>query len=102
MTAAEKEKIKTAKDLGKYILRYKTTVRKAAAHFKLSKSTAHVRITELKRYDIDLYDKVHAILKDNWDDRAYRGARGLWGNKIKHSKKEVLVTNEENPESINN
>ena len=86
------EKHIEAYKMAEYIIKNKATIRDTAKHFKTSKSTVHYRITDMKNYDRDLYNQVHDILQFNWDEKSYRGAVGLWGDKIKHSKRKECKT----------
>ncbi len=59
---------------GKYIIETGATVRDAASHFNVSKSTVHKDVTErLKNIDKDLYEKVRAVLDVNLSERHIRG-----------------------------
>ncbi len=54
----------------------KTTIRKAAAKFGISKSTAHSDLTViLPEIDRALYEEVRKLLDLNWNERYYRGGR---------------------------
>jgi len=58
----------------KYILETNATVRAAAAHFSVSKSTVHKDVTErLKDTDIELFEKVRKVLDKNLSERHMRG-----------------------------
>ena len=60
--------------LGEYIAENNCTVRAAAAHFNLGKSTVHKDVTErLKDADPALWDKVRKILDYNLSVRHLRG-----------------------------
>ena len=70
---------------GKYIIDTNSTVRAAAAHFSISKSTVHKDVTErLKAIDKNLYAEVRAVLNKNLLERHIRG--GL-ATKNKYMKK---------------
>ncbi len=57
-----------------YITDKKATVRSAAGHFGISKSTVHKDVTErLKSLNRDLYDSVRTILEENKEERHIRG-----------------------------
>ena len=59
---------------GEYIVDNKCTVRAAAKHFDLSKSTLHTDVTvRLKKIDYELYIKVKKILEYNFGVRHIRG-----------------------------
>ncbi len=63
-----------ARELGRYILEHKATVRQAAAVFKISKSTVHKDVSQrLQNIDYDLFLKVKEILEINLRERHIRG-----------------------------
>ena len=63
-----------AKELGRYILNNKATVRQAAAVYKISKSTVHKDVSQrLQNIDYELFLKVKAILETNLKERRIRG-----------------------------
>ncbi len=65
---------KRAIELGRYIINNNATVRAAAAHFSVSKSTVHSDVTaKLKRIDPRLYQKVREVLDENKRQRHIRG-----------------------------
>ncbi len=60
--------------LGQYILENKSTIRKTASEFGISKSTVHVDVSyKLKNLDYELYKKVKLILENNFKERNIRG-----------------------------
>ena len=60
--------------MGKYIVEHHATVRSAAAHFGISKSTVHKDVTkDLRIKNIGLYREVSAILRQNKEERHLRG-----------------------------
>ena len=60
--------------LGRYIVENKGTVRSAAGHFGISKSTVHKDVSErLSREDPVLYAQVKDILEINKQERHIRG-----------------------------
>lgn len=60
--------------LGEYIVENEATVRSAASHFGISKSTVHKDVTEyLKRSDPLLYERVNIILQKHKEVRHLRG-----------------------------
>lgn len=60
--------------LGQYITQNAATVRDAAKHFGMGKSTVHKDVTErLKDADPSLYEKVRVILDYNLSVRHLRG-----------------------------
>ena len=63
-----------AKELGRYILQNKATVRQAAAVYKISKSTVHKDVRQrLQNLDYELFLKVKAVLETNLKERHIRG-----------------------------
>ncbi len=60
--------------LAEYVIETGATVRSAAAHFGISKSTVHKDLTyKLKRFNPTLYERVKAILALNKSERHLRG-----------------------------
>ena len=60
--------------LANYLVENRTTVRKVAQHFGISKSTVHKDITQtLKKVNPSLYSEVQAILEKNKKERHIRG-----------------------------
>ena len=58
----------------RYIIDTNATVRAAAIHFGISKSTVHKDVTErLKGVDGELWKMVHEVLKVNLAERHLRG-----------------------------
>ena len=63
-----------AVELAEYIIENKATVRAAAKHFGVSKSTVHKDLSErLKGYNVTLYTQVKDILEQNTAERHIRG-----------------------------
>ena len=63
-----------ARDLAVYILEHRATVRGAAKHFGVSKSTVHKDVTErLRRVSPALWAQVREILLENKAQRHLRG-----------------------------
>ena len=63
-----------ARDLAVYILEHRATVRSAAKHFGISKSTVHKDVTErLRRIRPNLWAQVREILQENKAQRHLRG-----------------------------
>lgn len=61
-------------ELAEYILENKSTVRKAAKKYNVSKSTVHKDITErLCEINPTLAEKVHNVLNQNKAERHIRG-----------------------------
>ncbi len=62
--------------LGEFIIETNGTVREAAAHFGVSKSTVHKDVTEkLKQRDNYLYTEVRKVLTKNKAERHLRGGQ---------------------------
>lgn len=60
--------------LANYLVENKTTVRKVASHFGVSKSTVHKDITyKLKKVNKALYEQAKEILDINKQERHIRG-----------------------------
>ena len=69
-----------------YIIDTKSTVRSAAKHFCISKSTVHKDVTErLEAIDKQLYKKVRQVLDLNLSERHIRGGLAT-KNKYKNFK----------------
>lgn len=65
---------KRAQNLAVYIIETGATVRAAARHFGISKSTVHKDLTQrLKSYDPGLYLQVRKVLEVNKQERHIRG-----------------------------
>ncbi len=63
-----------AVELAEYIIENKATVRAAAKHFGISKSTVHKDLSErLRGYNVTLYKQVKDILEQNKAERHLRG-----------------------------
>jgi putative DeoR family transcriptional regulator (stage III sporulation protein D) len=63
-----------ARDLALYIVEHNATVRDAARHFGVSKSTVHKDLSERLRYiDYPLYTQARAVLEQNKAERHLRG-----------------------------
>ena len=61
-------------DLAVWIIENRATVRAAAKHFQVSKSTVHKDMTErLKPIDRSLYEQVRVVLEQNKAERHLRG-----------------------------
>lgn len=70
------EILKRARNVGMYIVKYRATVRDAAKHFGISKTTAHKDVTEtLPHFDLNLYEEVRKVIDFNLSQRAYRGGK---------------------------
>jgi putative DeoR family transcriptional regulator (stage III sporulation protein D) len=62
------------REIAEYVSRTQSTVRAAAKHFGVSKSTVHKDLTDrLKRCDAVLYKKICKILEKNRAERHLRG-----------------------------
>ena len=61
-------------ELAVYMIETGATVRAAAQHFGISKSTVHKDLTQrLQRYNRNLYDQVRQVLEINKQQRHIRG-----------------------------
>ncbi|ADL69967.1 sporulation transcriptional regulator SpoIIID [Thermoanaerobacterium thermosaccharolyticum] len=61
-------------EIGKYIIKNKSTVREAAKVFGVSKSTVHKDVTErLENINPKLYKEVKEVLEKNKAERHIRG-----------------------------
>ena len=68
-----------------YIIAENATVRAAAAHFSISKSTVHKDVTErLRSIDEELFERVREVLNKNLSERHIRGGQAT-KNKYMHS-----------------
>lgn len=71
---------------GKYIIETNSTVRVAAKHFNISKSTVHKDVTErLRHLDKNLFTEVREVLKKNLSERHIRGGIAT-KNKYSHKR----------------
>lgn len=67
-----------------YIIAENATVRAAASHFAISKSTVHKDVTErLYIIDEELFERVREVLNKNLSERHIRGGQAT-KNKYKH------------------
>ena len=65
---------KRARELAVYLIERRTTIRDAAKHFSVSKSTVHKDLSErLSQIDQNLYIQVKQILERNKAERHIRG-----------------------------
>ena len=63
-----------AREFAVYLIERRTTIRDAAKHFSVSKSTVHKDLSErLKEIDRSLYVQVKEILEQNKAERHLRG-----------------------------
>ena len=63
-----------ARELAVYLIERRTTIRDAARHFSVSKSTVHKDLSErLQEIDRPLYVQVKEILEQNKAERHLRG-----------------------------
>ena len=77
-------------DLAVYIIENKATVRTAAGHFGISKSTVHKDLTErLPRLNPSLYRQVRELLDINKAERHIRGGLATKRKYKKHEAKEI-------------
>lgn len=74
-----------ARELAVYLIERRTTIRDAARHFSISKSTVHKDLSErLARIDRSLYAQVKEILELN---KAERHIRGGDATRLKYQKR---------------
>ena len=79
-----------AEELGAYVIETSATVRQAARHFGISKSTVHKDLTEkLRRMHPHMYEEVRHILEKN---KAERHLRGGEATRQKYLVKQTLYT----------
>ena len=65
---------KRARELAVYLIERPTTIRDAAKHFSVSKSTVHKDLSQrLPQYNQALYEQVKVILDTNKAQRHIRG-----------------------------
>ncbi len=77
-----------ARDLAVYILEHRATVRGAAKHFGVSKSTVHKDVTErLRRVSPPLWAQVREILLENKAQRHLRGGEATRQKYLQRRKK---------------
>lgn len=58
----------------RYVIDMGCTVREAAAHFKISKSTVHTDLTKrLYSIDLSMHEEVRVVLEKNLAERHIRG-----------------------------
>ncbi len=63
-----------AVETARYIIETKCTVRQAAKHFGISKSTVHKDVAyRLRDIDLGLYDEVEKVMQFNKQQRHIRG-----------------------------
>lgn len=74
----------TTRAAAQYIIDNKTTIRETAHEFGLSKSLLHSRLTDMQKYDPDLYAKLKVVLDANFKAKASRGGTAVW-NKYKRA-----------------
>ena len=80
-----------AQELAVYMIENRATVRAAAKHFGISKSTVHKDLTDRLPYlSSTLYARVKAVLEFNKQERHIRGGMAT---KRKYSKEESNFTN---------
>ena len=74
MLQEEKDVKNRCLQIALYMVAQKTTVRKAAKVFGVSKSTVHKDMTErLSYYNLSLYEEVKELLRINKEERHLRG-----------------------------
>ena len=73
--------------LAEYLIEKRDTVRGAASHFGISKSTVHKDVTQvLKGIDMGLYQEVKEILETNKKERHLRGGEATRKKYISQSR----------------
>ena len=78
-----------AEVLGQYIVETGCTVRDAAGHFQVSKSTVHKDVTtELRARNAALYVEVWRVLQKNKEERHLRGGEAT---RQKYAQKKGIV-----------
>ena len=79
--------------LGAYIIENKSTVRAAAAHFGISKSTVHKDVTKALKYaNKAMYTQVKAILDRNKSERHLRGGEATKRKYLQLSDEKANIT----------
>ena len=74
--------------LAVYMIETGATVRTAAQHFGISKSTVHKDVSErLKYVDNQLYESVRGVLEKNLNERHIRGGMAT---RVKYEKKSEM------------
>ncbi len=74
-------------EMAMYMIENNATVRSAAQHFGISKSTVHKDLSQrLPMYNRHLYDQVRHILDTN---KAQRHIRGGYATKVKYQSKNM-------------
>ncbi len=72
---------------GEYVVENKVTVRAAASHFGISKSTVHKDLTwRLKKINPALFSEVKAVLDKNKSERHLRGGEATRKKYLKVNK----------------
>lgn len=75
--------------LGEYVVETGSTVRGAASHFGISKSTVHKDLTyKLKYKNVPLYKEVKVILDINKSERHIRGGEATRKKYLQHRKRQ--------------
>lgn len=60
--------------IAEYMIKKKCTVRQAADHFGICKTTIHNEITfKLMKININLYSQIRDLMNHNWEVRHIRG-----------------------------
>ena len=78
------EKTSRCEQLAAYIVEHGATVRDAARHFGISKSTVHKDVTvDLRTTNARLHEKVEGVLQKNKQERHLRGGEAT-RQKYKH------------------
>ena len=73
-----------------YIIETNSTVRAAAQHFRISKSTVHKDVTErLREIDFKLFEEVRKVLDINLSERHIRGGMAT---KTKFARRHIKIS----------
>ncbi len=79
--------------LGEYVIENNMTVRAAASHFGISKSTVHKDLTQrLRLINPTLYGEVKRVLEKNKSERHLRGGEATRKKYLKSQKKQGSLT----------
>ena len=80
----QKERNERCMLLAEYLIERNGTVRQAAAHFSVSKSTVHKDVSvRLQEIDSSLYEQVKRVLDRNKSERHIRGGEATRRNSLK-------------------
>lgn len=83
---------KTLTEIAEYMIENQSTIREAADHFGMSKSTLHIHLNkDLEKINYLLYEKVRHLLDFNLDARYKRGGNANRERLIKQNKGEKYL-----------